>query len=237
MQPTTSSDSALRKHTQIARANRVMFGWVAVVSVIVGFALVGAIFLTQRLLFNEKVLAVKNNTITTLKSNIAAVPGLEANVRVLDTNDALASVKASPDDQTIQVILDALPSSANSLALGASLQSMITGVSGITLVSQQVTPVAGVEQLDSSTSIDDTQQVAATNATSGDNEIDFTFSVSGNQDALKQVLTQLERSIRTITVTNLHVQSQGTTELMTVTGHAYYQPAQTVQLNTEVVRP
>ena len=44
---------AIRKRTQIAMANRAMFLWVAGVSVVFGFALVGSIFLNQMLLFNE----------------------------------------------------------------------------------------------------------------------------------------------------------------------------------------
>ncbi len=225
-------DTAIRKRTQIAAANRMMFIWVAAVSVIVGFALVGSIFLVQKLLFNERVLAKKNNTISTLATNNANVSELESQVRVLDTNQALIDSKAKPEDQAIQVILDALPSDANSLALGASLQNkLLTGVPGLTLQSLQVDPVVGVEQLSTSTSV-----VTASGAAVSDNQITFRFAVSGSQDALKQVLDRLERSIRAIDITSLRIESQGTGQVLTVEARAFYEPSRVVQLKDKTVK-
>ena len=225
-------DTAIRKRTQIVAANRMMFVWVAAVSVVVGFALVGSIFLIQKLLFNERVLAKKNNTISTLAANNANVSELESQVRVLDTNQALIDSKAKPEDQAIQVILDALPSDANSLALGASLQNkLLTGVSGLTLQSLQVDPVVGVEQLSTSTSV-----VTASGAVASDNQITFRFAVSGSQDALKQVLDRLERSIRAIDITSLRIESQGTGQVLTVEARAFYEPSRVVQLKDKTVK-
>lgn len=171
---------AFRKRNQIAKANRTMFIWVAAVSAVFGVALVAAIFLVQMLIFNEKVLAEKQNTIKTLEIDNTNITKLESAIRVLDTNTALASVKADSDDQTIQVVLDALPSEANSLALGASLQNkLLSGIDGLSLNSLQVNPVEGVESLSSSTTTTDS---------SSENEITFTFAVSGDETALKQAL-------------------------------------------------
>jgi hypothetical protein len=133
---------AIRKRTQIASANRMMFLWVAGVSVVFGVSLVAVIFLAQIIVFNERVLFEKSKTVSTLDSNYKNVTekdGLEDKVRVLDTNQALIDSKAKPDDQAIQVILDALPSDANSLALGASLQNkLLFGINGLTIDSLQV---------------------------------------------------------------------------------------------------
>ncbi|TAL14018.1 hypothetical protein EPN95_04310 [Patescibacteria group bacterium] len=233
MQP---NDVAMRKRTQIARANRVMFIWVAAVSVIVGFGLVGSIFLAQKLYFNEKVLAEKNKTISTLNTDNANVSELEANVRALNTNDDLIASQAKPSDQAIQAILDALPSDANSLALGASLQNkLLSGIGGLTIQSLQVDPVLGVEQL----STDGTTASSATTTASAisNNVITFRFSVSGAPSALKQVLTNLERSIRAINVTSLRIESQGSTEVLSVEAQAFYEPAVVVQLTDKLVKP
>ncbi len=220
----------MRKRTQIARANRVMFMWVAAVSVIVGFGLVGSIFLAQKLFFNEKVLAEKEKTIATLKNDNANVPALEAQVRVLNTNQALIDSKAKPTDQAVQVILDALPSDANILALGASLQSkLLAGINGLTIQSLQVDPVLGVGQPVPS-------GATAVSAVSN-NTITFRFSVSGPQSALQTVLQNLERSIRAIDVTNVRIESQGANELLTVEAQAFYQPAVVVQLTDKLVKP
>lgn len=233
MQP---NNVAMRKRTQIAKANRVMFIWVAVVSVIVGFGLVGSIFLAQKLFFNEKVLAEKNKTISTLNTNNANVSELEANVRALNTNQALIDAQAKPTDQAIQAILDALPSDANSLALGASLQNkLLAGINGLTLQSLQVDPVLGVEQL----STDGTTAATATTTSSSisNNQITFRFSVSGSPTALQQVLTNLEKSIRAINVTSLRIESQGSTEVLSVEAQAFYEPTVVVQLTDKLVKP
>ena len=222
MQP---KDTAIRKRTQIAQANKTMFIWIAVSSVLVGSALVISFVLVQKLIFNEKVLAEKQNTVSILKKNNEVVGSLEAEVRVLDTNTDLAAVKTDEEDSALQVILDALPSEANSLALGGSLQhKLLRGIDGLTVESLQVSPVEGVE---TDGSINPTAQKA----------INFQFVVSGSQTALNQVLTNLERSIRAIEVLSLRVESQGGNQLMTVRARAFYEPAKTADLIDKVVRP
>lgn len=228
------NDIALRKRTQISKANRMMFIWIAIASALVSFALVASVFLGQKLVFNEKVLLEKNKTISTLDKDNKVVPDLESAVRVLDTNTDLAAVKANDSDQAIQVILDALPSDANSLALGASLQNkLLAGVAGLTIESLQVDPVQGVETLLDGTVVDASTAVV----TGTENQITFNFSVSGNADALKQALTNLERSIRTIDITNLQIENQGNTQIMTVQARAFYEPVKTVNLYDKVVKP
>ena len=231
------NDTALRKRTQISKANRTMFLWVAGASALVGFAVVAAIFLGQKLFFNEKVLYAKNKTVSVLNENNRVVADLKTNVRVLDTNADLAKVKATGSDQTIRVILDALPSDANSLALGASLQSkLLAGIPGLTLVSLQVDPVQGIESLTGAGVVSSSNAASPVAATT-DNQITFQFSVTGNQASLLQALTNLERSIRTIDITRLQIQNQGSSQVMTVQGRAFYQPAKNIVLYDKVVKP
>ena len=225
---------AIRKRTQIASANRMMFIWVAIVSVVFSISLVAAVFLVQILIFNEKVLHQKDITVSTLDSNYKNLTntkdGLQNKIRVLDTNSALNSIKAKPDDRAIQVILDALPSEANSLALGASLQNkLLFGINGLSIDSLSVDPVAGVE------SLTDTSVVNAS-PTDVSNQITFRFSVSGDQTALKQVLVNLEKSIRTIDITSLKIESQGSTQMLSVQARAFYEPARDVKLREMTVK-
>lgn len=79
----SKEDASLNKRRQIDRSGRVMFGWVAGASVLVGFALVIGGFLVQRIVFETKVLAEKNQTTSTLDSNIKTYDGLRDNIRVL----------------------------------------------------------------------------------------------------------------------------------------------------------
>jgi len=229
-----SKNVALRKRTQIAKANRMMFAWVAGVSAIFGVALVAAIFLTQMLLYNEKVLQEKARTISTLDSNNKNISSLESQIRVLDTNQALLSAKAKPEDQAIQVILDALPSDANSLALGASLQNkLLAGIPNLSLDSLQVDPVVGIESLNGDAT---TVNAAALDESAVQNSISFRFSVTGDEVSLKQALQNLEKSIRTINVTSFKIESQGTKRVLSVEALAYYEPSRIVQLKDVTVK-
>ena len=225
-------DAAIRKRTQIAQASRTMYIWIAVASALIGTAVVVSIFLVQKLAYNEKVLAVKQTTVSTLDHNLSVIDGLKTDVQALDANSALLSVKANENDQALQVVLDALPAEANSLALGASLQNkLLAGIQGdYTLKSLRVSPVTGIETATDATVVD----AAATGVTN--TQIDFSFSVKGDQSALRQILQNLERSIRTIVVTSLNLDTQSGGLTMTVEGHAFYQPAKTIELKDEVVK-
>lgn len=228
------NDVAIRKRSQIAKANQTMFIWIAAASAILGIGLVLGIFLFQKLIYNEKVLGEMQNTVSILDHNNSVVGDLEESIRVLDTNSALASAKANESDQAIQVILDALPSEANSFALGASLQNrLLVGTNpAVSLESLQVDPVVGIETLT------DESVVVASEEEEGAslNQITFMFVVKGSQDGLKQVLSNLERSIRTIEVTSVKIESIAGAQNMTVRGRAYYEPAKTIELQDKVVK-
>lgn len=219
------NDAAIRKRTQINSANRTMFLWIAVASALIGVGLVVSIFLFQTLVYNEKVLAEKLNTVSVLDHNNNTVPELENQIRVLDTNTALASIKANDDDQALQVILDALPAEANSLALGSSLQNkLLVGIDGLVIESIQVTQVAAAGAADT--------VVDASADTGAINEIPFQISVRGSQNAKKKVLDNLERSIRTMVVTSVRIEASD----MIIQGKAFYEPTKSIELQDKVVK-
>lgn len=224
-------NTAIRKRTQIVMTNKMMFLWVTGASVLFGFGLVVSIFLAQMSLYNEKVLAEKQKTVTTLDNNINVVSGLEDNVRALDANQLLMNLKAQPEDRAVQVVLDALPSDANSSALGASIQNkLLANIDGLSLISLQVDPVAGVESSSGSGSL-------SSGSAASSYAINFKFSVSGGEAALKNALLKLESSIRTIDITSLKIEggsSQDST--MTVSARAFYEPAQKLELTDKVVK-
>lgn len=224
-------EPALRKRQQIAKANRMMFLWVAGASALVGVAAVASLFLIQTLTFNEKILAEKSNTVKALENNNKVAEELKSNIRVLETNQALIDAKAKSDDQALQVVLDALPADANSLALGASLQNRIfAGVNGLEIESIQVDPVAGVE-------VTADQATTTTGAAVTANTVAFRFTIKGSVDAFKEVLQKIERSIRPINLTKVSIEDQGSGTVLSVEGQAYYEPAKTIELKDKTVTP
>lgn len=229
-------DVAIRKRQQIAGANKTMFLWVAGISVVVGFCAVGALFLTQKMLFNEKVLSEKSKTAAILVKNNQIIDDLKAKVRVLNTNQSLMDSRAKTDDQPLQVVLDALPAEANSTALGSSLQEKLIPGAGITIESFAMDTIQGVETQSSG----DVQNAGSGTAVEGENQITFRFSVSASSDnptPLKEVLQRLERSVRAIDITSLTIETQGPKIVLSVEGRAFYQPAKTVELKDKTVKP
>lgn len=228
-------EAGLRKRQQISNANRMMFMWVAAVSAVVGIAIVGSVLLYQKAAFNERVLGVKDKTVATLRDNNKVIPELEDKIREMNTNQALRDSMAANETQPIRAVLDALPSEANSSALGSSLQAKFLNDPALRIESLTPDPVVGVESQTASN-----VQDASSTASASANEITFRFAVStdiNNANALKDLLQRLERSIRAIDITSLKVESQSNRLVLSVEGRAYYEPAKTVQLQEKTVKP
>ena len=233
----TNQDVAIRKRQQIAQSKRMMFIWIAAASVLLGFAAVAGYFLVQKGVYNMKVIEKQSQSSSTLSDNLSAAEELISQIRARNTSDALRSVMAPGQTEPIRVVLDALPDSANSSAFGSSLQKRFLERSGVKIESLSVDPVVdelpvdeeGVE--DAGASVADDEEVV-------ENTIGFSFSVSSSVneiDKLRELLVDIERSIRTVHVTNLRLERQGNRYMLSAEGYAYYQPAVTTDLHEEEV--
>jgi cell division protein FtsL len=224
-------DTSLRKRAQIAKAGKNMFIWVIIASILLSIAIVVSIILVQRIISVNNTIGQKNKTLQILKNNNKAIPDLENAVRALNSNQSLIDSKANLTDEAVQVVLDALPSEANSLTLGASFQQILlpSATGDISIESLSVTPISGVESADSGTT-----STSSTNTNvSGIKPIEFNFAVKGSTDSLIALLKRLESSIRVIDTTNVKIESSGSQQLMTVSGQAYYQPARVFKVTTK----
>lgn len=214
-----SSQAGMKKRQIIANSNRTMFIWITAMSALIGVCAVLALFLVQQIIFKTRVTSSLDGTVKTLKDNNKNAQALIENVRVLETNSALNSIKAHPEDKALQVILDALPADNNALALGSSLQQNLLQQPGITVEALSLQPAAS----DSATTIAETT-------------IPFTMTVSAaDANTLKDMLARLERSIRVIDIDTLTLERSEQKYTMTVTAHAYFEPAVTVELKDKVV--
>jgi hypothetical protein len=226
-----------QKRQDIQKANKNMFFWVAGVSVVVGAAIVVSIFLMQKVMFKEKVLSEKKKTETILVANNKAAENLKNNVRALNANQELIDSMITGEQNAVSVVLDALPSTANSSAFGASLQKKILETEGITIDSLIVDPVVGIE---SQNTMSSTLQDSASSSGSSTNVIYFKFTISTPSDrptALKTALERIEKSIRPIDITTLSVSTETSRTSLTASGVTYYEPAKSVQLINKTVKP
>jgi heme exporter protein D len=223
---------ALRKRQQIENANKTMFLWVAIAAAVIGIAAVVSVSLFNRITFKQSIITEKNKTISTLQKNNKVAGELKKQVRILNTNQALLDTPRIEGSEPLSVILDALPSTANSSALGASLQQKLLNVDTVSIDTLVVDPISGVENTGENTV-----------ATSSDsNAVTFRFAVStaaGNEAKLQEVLRNLERSIRVINLTSVSIEQQGQGGKITMSaeGEAYYQPASSVKLKEKSLRP
>lgn len=221
MKETENTGTAVRKRQQIESTNRTMFIWVAAAAALVGVAAVLCVSLSQRLMFNQEVISEKNQTVANLKHNNDIVEELRQNARVLNTDQSLLDTPRLEGSEPISVVLDALPSQANSSALGASLQKNL--LRGVSIESLVVDPAAAEE---------------GSSGSSDNGEITFTFSVSSKDpNRIRQVLRNLELSIRTINVQSLTIEKRTTSYTLSVKGVAYYSSEAKVELDTKKVKP
>ena len=225
-------DVALRKRQQIDSSKRTMFIFVAVAAFVSGIALVASFFLVQQIWFQGRVISQKQATVNTINANLKAVDGLKDNIRLLDTNEALNSVKSSDDSSAVQAVLDALPTEPNADALGASLQVMFVGaIDGLTIESLSVTDPSDEGTLAASGSDSESE------SNDPNLGIGFSMSVSGSAEQLKALLARFERSIRVIKIDSLNVEASKDSLKMDIEGRAYYQPAYDVKIDKKVIKP
>lgn len=215
----SSANVALRKRQEIAKANRMMFLWVTGASAIVGIAAVLGITLYNKLTFNQTVIAEQAKTVSTLEANQEAAKQLIENARVLDTNQNLRDARVDQnDDNALQVILEALPSSENKAALGSSLQDKLLKLDGITI---------------DSLSVGDAGEAGAS---AGSVAIKFNFVAKAtDRNKLFDLLKRLESSIRPVKILTLSLEEGQTDTTLTVSAESYYQPQVSIDLGEKTL--
>ncbi|OYX53072.1 hypothetical protein B7Y92_04010, partial [Candidatus Saccharibacteria bacterium 32-50-13] len=65
----------------------------------------------------------------------------------------------------------------------------------------------------------------------------FRFTVKGDAVQLKDLFERLERSIRTIQILRVSIQSAGDQQTLSVEGEAYYEPAKILELRNVDIKP
>jgi hypothetical protein len=218
--PSTPRLTGLKKRQQIEVAGRVMFMWIAIAAVAVSFCVATGQYLFGRWVHNNKVIAAKNEASDTLSRNIVNSKELKQNVDALVASQALASVKTNEADQNAKSVLDALPTTFDSAALGTSLQQAILNRSGVAIENLTVPQDVPAEQL----------------LTSTPQEMQFSFVISGSYPQIQSAILDIERTIRPIKILTMNLTGSDTNLRASVEAATYYQPAKSVTLGEEVIR-
>lgn len=230
-------DTAIRKRQLIAKANRTVFITVAIASAIVGIATVLGTFLVREMMFNAKVIGEQDKSIATLKSNITNVKDLESKMETLQTNSALLSSRASTEDNALRVILDALPASENTAALGASLSNKLLNVPGVEIDSISVNTASADSTTSTDTTTDSATSSSSQSNTASPQPIEFSFSVTSSSPSnILTVIQNLEKSIRTVNIKTFRIEQNKENMTLTVTADAYYLTQADINLRTQTIK-
>lgn len=243
-------DVAIKKYNAIAKANRMMFGAVALASVVAGAAVVGMSFLIRDINFNAKVISKQDETLNNIKKSTESIEGsdgLKVKIKGLQTDQNLLASRASDEDNALRVILDALPSDANATAVAASLSEKILKIDNLTVESMTVEPV--VETADGSTASTGTSTTSSSTTTNPNDPqsaealsaklktIKFSFNVtSSSAEVLNEVLLRMERSIRTFRVESFKFEKGKESISLNISGVAYYLPIDSLSLTSTTVK-
>ena len=220
--------NGLKKRQQIDKTGRKMFFWVAGASIVVSFAIVGLIFLVQKGLMNQKVIDEKAKTVSIMKQNVESAKELSKSIKKLNGDRSLGLVTSKvKTSNNLDKIFGALPYEEDTVPLAASLQDTLLLGGSLESLS-----------LDSSAISNESSDGAVAAEPAGNYQsIGFSFKITGSPDDIKNVLKQLNSSIRPVSVTSLTLEPAGQGRLSaSVSAATYYQGPKVFKLEDKVVK-
>ena len=247
--------TGVRKRQQIETTNKQIILWASIASSLVVICVVIAINFIQDITYQIKVNSALSQTASSLSTSVNNISSLSRSVINLSTDHNLtlsnlnSYVDSDGDSQNIpaqQVVLYAMPTSDDPVALGVMLQGILAPVRGnvsqIGVGTGSGTSSATTSTNATSTSASSTEGSAeASSAASGTTDLPtpqpetFSITLSGNPNdgTIRNVVQILENTSRVIVINSLTVSSTQTT----IQATAYYTPRVNYQVGTQEVKP
>ncbi len=231
--------TGIKKRQQITNTRKQVFTWVALAAALVVICLVVGWNLMQRINYQNKVNRDVGKTAQTMHDNVEAADKLIKNVNALKANAALSLPNLKADDSTVfQVVIDALPTEDDSVALSSSLQNKILSKSGVTIEQINVDTTESDSSSGSSSSSSGSSSGSSSSSSSGSGKsgvskaddiqfpvakpITFRVSLVGSFDSVKSALQDIESTIRPITITKLTIDGSDDKLNATIEAQTYY---------------
>lgn len=233
--------TGIKKRQQITNTRKQVFTWVALAAALVVICLVVGWNLMQRINYQNKVNRDVGKTAQTMHDNVEAADKLIKNVNALKANAALSLPNLKADDSTVfQVVIDALPTEDDSVALSSSLQNKILSKSGVTI--EQINVDTTESDSSSGSSSSSSSSSGSSSSSSGSSSsssksgvskaddiqfpvakpITFRVSLVGSFDSVKSALQDIESTIRPITITKLTIDGSDDKLNATIEAQTYY---------------
>jgi hypothetical protein len=235
------------KRLQIDKANTTIVIAVGVAAFVTAFALVSARSLLARRSYQARVITAQEKARDQLKENIEAVDDLKEKYQEFVTRQeniikGNSAGNGERDGDNAKIILDALPSKYDFPALASSLEKIekdrnyvVTSLSGID--DEAVHNSSGLPTDSSATGVTTTTPTAAPQTAGASVEMPYELGAKGSYDSMVKLLQAFRDSIRPLHVQQLvfTADEEGTLELV-IKGKSYYQPEQTLKIESEVVQ-
>ena len=229
--PQKSADQSalvgLTKRQQLKKTNQNIFVWVTVAAVVLAFSAVALQFLVRQGLFNNKIISQQQKTSRALDESKKNFGGLKRNVDALLADSKLSALRVNPTDSSLQVVLDALPTSGDPTTFSNSLYNKILSRQGVTITGVNVGAVG----------MSDPSAAAPAATPNGETQVlPFEASFIGNPDQLRNTLLDVEKTIRPVVVRQMSI-AVGEAQLeLTMQGETYYLPRSTVKLGDKTIK-
>lgn len=218
-QETSMSQNTSRKRILILKANNSILVVLAVAVGLLAFSLMSTNALIKQATFRSRVIKEKKITALQMKENDRAITSL---VESFKTFDGAPESVIGTADKNSKIILDALPSQYDFPALATSLEKILTEGG------YDITGISGIDnelgEVDDKTS--SPEPIA----------IPFSLSVKGDFSKVKNILYDLERSIRPIQILNVGITGSVSDLRVSITAQTFYQPGKSLELTTKEVR-
>jgi len=216
------------KRALIEKSNTTIVVVTSVAAFIVVFSLVASWSLFNQFLYQNKVIGLNRTALDQLNKDIESTKSLETSYNAFISTPVNAiggnpQGTGSQDGTNAKIILDALPSKYDYPALVTSLENILT--------SQAV-------QIQSITGTDDavTQAANQSSAAPTPQPMPFQVVVTGNYQAIQNVVNAFQRSVRPFQVQTMELSGDQSQLTLTINAQTYWQPAKNLDISSEVVR-
>lgn len=230
-----SSLAGLTKRQQLDKAKRTTFIWVAIAAAVLALSVVLLQFFVKEALFNQKVISKKAETQKIIEQNLENAPELKKNVDALLADDSLAILRANPEDNSLQVILDALPTTGDTTTFSNSLYNKVLQRSGVNMTSVTAGLTDDLAALGGAAPTESTADQASLDP--GPKPLPYTVTLIGSQEQVKTALLDVEKTIRPINNKKMVIVAADGALNVTLTGETYFLPRTTVDLGKVTIKP
>lgn len=216
------------KRNLISKANTTIVAVTAGACFIVVFSAVASVTLVNQFKYQNKVISAKRQARDIVKKDLEATKTLTASYQAFTTTSQNVlggdpNGQGEKDGNNAKIVLDALPAKYDFPALATSLEKIL---------SNQSVTIRGINGTDDALNTANTSLSASPQATA----MPFKVSVSGDYEAMHNVVKALEHSIRPIDVQQLSLTGNQNELTLEITAQTYYQPGKDLKISTKVIK-